>query len=236
MERSARNTRVEENYDEPLITMQQVKQLPRRLVQAGITGYTAACFTTLMHECGHWTAARILNGDSATIHFNPKNPFRAFVSYDYNHARFNFLSNDSKDIIINAAGPICGFAAAYALLKSANIVTEYYKKEKPLGKAIKDGMKKRLFHSDVDPLIQAIIASLGYFASVYQLAPTDQFRSDGDHILDALDIPNPVVRYPQLGIGLFVCQSYISLILCPMLAIALHYAYEDEDQENGEQS
>lgn len=155
--------------------------------------YAVSFVSTLSHELGHLFTARLLLGIKGELHIVPSMmQVGGYISFK--NAQIPQGLGTAAALL---AGPLCGVGAGYCLLKANNVMTEY-KKTNSIPDSIKSGMKKSCFDEQGKVFKAAVIYN--GVTNLLNLIPMEvdayggAIKSDGSHVLAALNIPHTPMR------------------------------------------
>lgn len=116
--------------------------LKNLLFNAGLW-YCTSIACNIGHELGHVLATKLLFNKTAYPHISPL-PWKG----GYTTQSF-YMPEGKRNALVCIAGPICGIATAYALLKG-NTIANLYLQGSPLTQALSEGLKQSAFNFDIN--------------------------------------------------------------------------------------
>lgn len=180
----------------PTIAMEKPQDLIKNSLSNYAQAYSAAFGLTFMHEAGHWIAGKaLLPGFKAKIQIHPLQilPLKGEILMNWNHGKSKRSPALKKRLaIMTSAGPLFGFAGAYALLKANTFWNEYTKKNKDVRESFGSTYHQPLFNPGQSLTIQAIagFSLLQNWSNLYPCGRKEWAHLDGNKILKHLNIPN----------------------------------------------
>lgn len=148
------------------------------------THYLVSFYTTLAHEYGHKIAAKLLYGVDSTVGLTP-----TWVGVDgYTKYHSPIPATGLKSALVFLAGPVCGLACGYTILKAYNVLSEYYDQGKNVKNALKDGIKKSVLNADqcIELRSGVVLDAYMELINIMPFTTADGSKSDGAYLVHAL--------------------------------------------------
>lgn len=146
--------------------------------------YLVSFYLALAHEYGHKIAAKLLYGVDSTIRLIPT--WAGVEGYARYHKPIP--GTGLKTSLVCIAGPACGAALGYGILKAYNILSEHYDHGKDIKNALKDGIKKPILNADQSFALQgAVLLNTSFnLLNLIPLTCPDGQKTDGALLIDSL--------------------------------------------------